>query len=164
MDKMEGSKFDPAALPASWDILSTPTIITMEGQEAVIRVSEKPTQFFVKQSDGSFQLQQMDAQHEPGLGLTITASEYTNGIVNLKAKLELRSIQKRLEIPGVALDVGTPIVNSHTQQFNCIVKLGAWVASSLSGYVSHDPNNSDRAVLVLMRVHRVNSKGQLLAE
>lgn len=164
MDKLEGSKFDPEALPASWSILSTPTIISKAGQEAVIRVSQKPIQFFTKRSDGSFQLQQLDAEREPGLGLTVTVSEYTNGIVKLQTKVELRSIRKRLEIPGVTLDVGTPIVNSRTQQFNTMLKLGAWVVSSLPGDVPSDPSNSDRAVLILIRVHRLSSKGQLLAE
>jgi len=149
---------DTAALPTNWNILSTPTIITMSGQEAVIRVSEKPTQYFVKQSDGSFQLRQMDPQHEPGLGLTVTVtSEDSNGFVIFKAKIEFSAIRKRVEIPGVALDVGPPIVSSHTQQFTYALKLGVWMASSLSGYVSPDPNNSDRAILVLMRVRRVKA-------
>jgi|ERR1017187_6491306 hypothetical protein len=152
------SNVDPAALPTNWDVLSTPTIIIMSGQEAVIRVSEKPTQYFVKQSDGSFQLHQMDPQHEPGLGLTVTVtSEDNNGIVTIKAKIEFSSIQKRVEIPGVALDVGPPVVTSHIQQFNSALKLGAWMVSSLSGYVSPDPNNSNRAILVLMRVRRVKA-------
>jgi hypothetical protein len=149
---------DPSALPASWKVLSSPIIITMAGQTAEIRVSEKPSQYFVKQSNGSFQLRQMDAQDEPGLALTVTVTKgHIDQTVKLESKIVFGSILKREELPGVSLDVGKPTVVTNTRQFTCEIPLGAWAIRSLSGYVSPDPNNSDRAIFVLMRVRRVKS-------
>ena len=157
-NEMTATKFDPSTLPAGCKLLSSPIIITTAGQTAEIRVSEKPTQFFVKRRDGSYELQQLPAQNEPGITLTATATTGSSDeTVNLKAKLKCCSILKREELPGVSLDVGVPTVATREQQFNLELKLDNWIVSFPDGFDHPGSHTADQAVLFLLRVHRVKA-------
>ena len=151
---------DLAALPAGWKLLSSPTVITLLGQAAQIRITENPSQYFVKQSDGCFQLRQMRPEDGAGATLTInTAAGSHEELVKLDAKVEFSSILKREELPDVSLDVGMPIIVKNKRQFTMETSFGSWILSDLSGSPFPGPHNTDTTVLLLMRIRRVDSTG-----
>jgi hypothetical protein len=150
------NSFDPLTLPANWTVLSSPIVVTLARQEADIQISEKPCQYFVKQSDGSFQLLQMSHEDEPGFTLAVTVTPLNRaGIVNLKVKFKFSSIVKREELPGVSLDVGKPTIVSSKQEFGSELKLGSWVINNLPGFIYPGSDNSGRAMLLFLRAQRV---------
>jgi len=157
---MTANKLDLTALPATWKILSSPVLITALGQPAEILVTEKPSQYFAKQSDGCYQLRQMRPQDGAGVTLSIkTASGSNEQVVKLDAKVEFSSIVKREELPDVSLDVGMPIIAKKTRQLALETGFGSWVLSNLSGSPFPGPQNTDQTALLLLRVRRVDSTG-----
>ena len=159
-NKMTGTKLDPAAMPASWKVLSSPIVTTVLGQTAEIQITEKPSQYFVKQSDGCFQLRQMRAQDGAGFTLIATVTNgSTDESVKLKAKVKYSTILKREELPDVSLDVGVPTILTRENQFDIQLKLGAWLVSNLSDFTHPGTNITDRAILMMLRIRRVDATG-----
>ena len=151
---------DLAALPAGWKLLSSPTVVTLLGQPAEIRITENPSQYFVKQSDGCFQLRQMRPEDGAGATLTIkTAAGNHEELVKLDTKVEFSSVLKREELPDVSLDVGMPIIVKNKRQFTMETSYGSWILSDLSGSPFPGPHNTDSTVLLLMRIRRVDPTG-----
>ena len=164
----EGSKLlnsptlmlDLATLPTGWKLLSSPTVVTSLGQPAEIRITENPSQYFVKQSDGCFQLRQMRPEDGAGATLTInTAAGSREESVKLDAKVQFSSILKREELPDVALEVGKPVIVKNTRQFTMETSFGWWILSDLSDSPFPGSHNTNSTVLLLMRIRRVDSTG-----
>ncbi len=93
-------------------LLSSPKVIALSGTAFEIWVgSEQPIQYFEKLPDGRFELKTMPGK--TGLGLSGTVESAQPGQVILRdLTILLRSIESRVPIEGVDLDVGQPIVAS----------------------------------------------------
>jgi hypothetical protein len=159
-NKMTGIKLDPSALPASWKVISSPMLTTLLGQPAEIRITDVSPQYFVKQGDGCFQLHQMRAEDGEGLTLNVTpTSGPTKDSVELKTKVKYRCILKREELPDVSLDVGTPIFHTQEYKFDIAVDPGAWFVSNLSDFTGTGIYATDQAILIMLRVRRLDAMG-----
>jgi len=147
--------------PATWSVLSAPRVTTVAGVQAQIRVVEEPPQYFEKQADGSFQLRQMSDKDSLGITLTVTTMPGTiDETVKLEAQVKYRSIMQREQLPGVSLDVGKPTIRILTHKFTMEVAVGDWILSNLSGFVYPGHENGDQEMLLLVRIRRVNERGQ----
>jgi hypothetical protein len=159
-NRMTGINLDPSVLPATWKVLSSPMVTTVLGQPAIVSITEKPSQYFVKQSDGSFQLRQMSADDGAGIKWTVAVtSGSTDESVKLKAKVEFKTILKREELPDVSLDVGKPTIVSAEQRFDSKLKFGAWLISELSGVAYPGYSSADQKMLLMLRIRRVDASG-----
>jgi hypothetical protein len=159
-NKMTGTKLDLSALPASWKVISSPMLITLLGQPAEIYITEQPSQYFVKQSDGCFQLHQMRAEDGEGLTLNITSTRGpTKDSLELKVKVKYRCILKREELPDVSLDVGAPIFHTREYKFDIALDPGTWWVNNLSDFTNPGTNITDQAMLMMLRVRRVDASG-----
>jgi len=93
-------------------LLSSPKVIVLSGTPFEIWIgSEQPIQYFEKLPDGRFELKTMAGK--TGLGVSGAVESAQPGQVILRdMTIQLRSIESRVPIEGVDLDVGQPIVVS----------------------------------------------------
>jgi hypothetical protein len=151
---------DPSALPASWTVLSAPRVTTVAGATATFAVLKNPPQYFEKQSSGSFRLRQMGHQYEIGVTLKVTTTPgSSNENVKVDYQVTFCSILRREPLPGVSLDVGLPTMDILKSHCSFEMKLDGWSFSGLDG-VYPGYSNADQKMLLMLRVRRVNAKGQ----
>ena len=94
------------------EAIASPRVILLPGERFTIGLgSQQPIQYFEPRPDGLFELKTMEEQP----GMAIEGWVETHGPDRVLVRdfaLALRSIEKRLPIEGVNLDVGAPLVNA----------------------------------------------------
>lgn len=105
--------------------VASPKIMVLVGQAFQVEIgSRQPIEYFERRPNGLFEFKKSD--EETGLKLSCTVEEGNlKGCVALRdLRIKLASIENRVPIEGVSLDVGQPIVRAQESVFTVGVKLG----------------------------------------
>jgi hypothetical protein len=62
-------------------------------------------------------------------------------------------------LPDVSLDVGMPTILTREHKFDAEVGLGSWLISNLSDFTNPSTNITDRAMLMFLRIRRIDATG-----
>jgi hypothetical protein len=136
-----------------FSLLSMPTIITNAGQKATVFIGST-AQYFEKQADGSFLLQQLPKDprgspqpNSPHYALTLLArpDDTTTGSLVVTFASDIVVLTSREKIPGVDLDVGKPVTTTIQDEQTFTARLDAWTA-----LLCRAPGGSDYSLLLLL--------------
>jgi hypothetical protein len=148
------NKFDKSCLPKEAVLLSTPTIMILADEPAIILVGPtEPVQYFEKKSDGSYRLREMPDSESVGINLRYNISTKPgNGYDDVEAEFTIKTIRERVKIPDVNLGVGKPVILNSRRSLSLSLPIEA--SSQWWGWyaVSASSQDSTNAVLDLFRI------------
>ena len=103
--------------------IARPKIMVLAGQAFQMEIgSRQPIEYFERRPDGLFEFKKSD--EKTGLSLSCTVEEEKKGCVLLRdLTIKLASIENRVPVEGVSLDVGQPIVRTQESVLTVTIKL-----------------------------------------
>jgi hypothetical protein len=109
--------------------LASPRVAVAPSQSFQILIgSDRPIQYFERRPDGLFELKEKSFKEtatQPGLFLSGRIEKGDPGLLVLRdLTLELRTVEKRKPIEGIALDVGEPLLTVRKEVVTMAVKPG----------------------------------------
>ena len=137
---------DEKAIEAAVTLITRPSIMTLAGEPAEIRVGRKGPQYFERDPDGAYRLEAWPNDLGISLGCTIMTAKRKQ--VEMALKCEVSEMTGRESLEGVGLDVGRPIVSMCRVEKQCTVPLGTWMTLLTS--------SEDTQTVVLWRVTKVD--------
>jgi N-acetylneuraminic acid mutarotase len=113
--------------------------------------SSVASQYLERLADNSLRVREIPAEapEAPHFRLTFTASSVANASEDLllACDLDIATVCARENIPGVALEVGKPVIARFKDNLQVAVQPGQWAAMLLKS-----PNGSDYSLLLLLKV------------
>ncbi len=93
--------------------ISSPRVVVIQGESFEIDIgSRQPIEYFERRPDGLFELKKLEGK-PLGFYLSAVVEEgKANKLVLRDLTIRLRSIESRVPIEGVSLDVGPPVITS----------------------------------------------------
>jgi len=113
-------------------LLSSPKIVTQEGEKASVGIgSENRLQYMVRKDDNLFELHSLDADSEPevlGVVIRLLPKRAKGAADLLDCDLTFRYtwVKEREKIEGVDLDVGKPVIGRQAAEGSVQLRLGEW--------------------------------------
>jgi len=104
--------------------IASPRVMVLLGESFQVEIgSRQPIEYFERRPDGLFEFKKSD--EKTGLSLSCTVEEGNlKGCVALRdLRIKLGSIENRVPVEGVSLDVGQPIVRTQESVFTVGIKL-----------------------------------------
>jgi hypothetical protein len=103
--------------------IASPKIMVLVGQAFQLEIgSREPIEYFERRADGLFEFRKSD--EVTGLKLSCTVEKGKDECLILRdLTIKLASIENRVPIEGVSLDVGQPIVRTQESVFTVAIKL-----------------------------------------
>lgn len=129
--------------------MGVPAMIMTPGKPLSV-MSASPVQYLEPQPDGSLQVRQIpgnspDAPH-CRFGFTIGPAAAGGRELPLACDLDIATLAARAKVPGVALEVGKPVLARFTRKLDLMVRADEWTALLLPA-----PNGSDYQMLLLVK-------------
>lgn len=156
-------EFDQLVSQEGVTIVSAPKVTTLGGRQAQVFVSQVAPQYFEPSGEG-YVLKTLAPEDAPGLMVDVIIQELA-GDRDSSARLDLgvrmTIVKDRMELPGVQLDVGQPILESRTVEASLDLSLGRWVYLKSSEFETVNSSNIN-AFIVLAKAHRVDGRGNVL--
>ena len=141
--------------PESFDLIATPTIILTTGQPVSIS-STAPAQYFERIGDDNFQVREIPANSPEAphcrLKFMITPAVDAAESLLVACNLDIVTVTTRTKIPGVALEIGKPLLAGFKDDLKFTTRKEQWSALFLKA-----PNGSDYSLLVLLKVAPVQT-------
>jgi hypothetical protein len=141
--------------PESFDLIAAPTIILTTGQPVSIS-STAPAQYFERLGDDNFQVREIPANSPEAphcrLKFMITPAVDAAESLLLACNLDIVTVATRTKIPGVALEIGKPLLATFKEDLKFTTRKAQWSALFLQA-----PNGSDFSLLVLLKVAPVQT-------
>ncbi len=137
-------------------VLSSPSIMCLADQEAVIRVQSE-VQYFERTKDGTFALRRLPEDESAGVRLkTIASNTKDRGQVSVKVNLQINTLRDRKKLPDVSLDVGPPVMQVRSISTQIVIPVGQWMW--IAGQQLQDIASGKREhLLLLLKVTRTDS-------
>jgi hypothetical protein len=132
------------------DLLSAPSIIALAGQEATISIQTE-LQYFERDGEDTFVLKKLPEEKSPGVRLTAAMKPADNGNVGIDIDLWLNTMKDRKRIPGLTLDVGSPIMQSQNIKTQIVVPPAQWAAIESLQLQDGDSGKREH-LMILVRV------------
>lgn len=140
------------------EVLSAPQLAVLDGKNAELRIDSGPLEYFEREEDGRFALRTTSDSEQPGLTLAATVhADGAAGAVKLDCSLRIVRCTRRLPLPGVALDVGPPVITQQETRTSVLLDPGDWCllgghsmesASARSG----EQGGDGHGLMILVRV------------
>lgn len=149
-------------LPQQFSLIAAPSL-PMSAGRSVSLVSSVPSQYLERLADGRLQVREIpaDSPDAPHCKLTFAVSappDATAGLL-LACSLDVATVSARENIPGVALEVGKPLIARFKEDLQFPTRTDRWSALLLKG-----PNGSDYSLLLLLKLTRTPAQPKQLTK
>jgi len=137
--------------PGQFTLVAAPSTVPLPAGQPVIMTSSVTSQYLERVADSSLRVREIPAEapEAPHFRLTFTAGPAADASADLllACDLDIATVCARENIPGVALDVGKPVIARFKDNQQIAARAGQWAALFLKA-----PNGSDYSLLLLLRV------------
>ena len=115
---------DPLTEGGGMERIASPRVVVLLGESFQVEItSQQPIEYFERRVDGLFEFKKSD--EKTGLTLFGTVEQGKDECVILRdLTIKLSSVENRVPIEGVNLDVGRPLVRTRERVLTVAVKLG----------------------------------------
>jgi hypothetical protein len=139
------------ATPEQFSLVAAPASVPIVLGAPLSMTSSTAVQFLEPVSGGNFHINEIPAESSeaPHIRLTFTAktAEETSGDFLLNCDLDIATVSSRRNIPGVALEVGRPLITPFKVNLDVPMSLESW-----TGVLLKAPNGSDYSMLILLQL------------
>jgi hypothetical protein len=137
--------------PEAFSLIAAPPRVPITPGRPVSMTSSATVQYLEPASAGSFRMREISdtSPEAPHIRLTFTANpgESMAGDFLLNCDLDIATVSARKNIPGVALDIGKPLMASFNENLGIPVTPGQW-----AGALVKAPNGGEFSMLLLLRL------------
>jgi hypothetical protein len=137
--------------PEQFTRVAAPPMVPIAPGKPVTMTSSTAIQYLEQLPDGKLQVREIpaDSREAPHIRLTFTANpgENATDALLLDCDMDIVTVNARKNIPGVALNVGKPVVRRFREILTVPIRLGQSAALILEA-----PNGSDFSVLMLLEL------------
>jgi hypothetical protein len=132
-------------------LVAYPTLTTIEGQEASIRIGGEGVEFFHRREDGLFEFKKSNTFL--GYAATLTVNPNADAASHVKADFQfnLTQVTGRDPIEGVSLPVGKPHISNLEISSVLDLELGKWLGTLY-------PRENEPRLLIAMKVTEVSAE------
>lgn len=140
-----------ASPPASFELVAAPPAVAMTAGQPLTITSSSPIEYLEPAPGGGYRVADIPADSPDApqcrLAFTVPADAAPAGPLQLSAQLTIDTVRARASVPGVALNVGKPLLARFREDLTVPARPGDWSALLLRA-----PNDSDYSLLVLLRL------------
>jgi hypothetical protein len=137
--------------PEQFSLIAAPPSVPITLGIPVTMTSSSSIQYLEKLTNEQLQVREIpaDSPEAPHIRLTFTAKSDENAIdgLLLACDMDIATVSARNNIPGVALNVGKPVVTPFKEDLKVPLRQGQW-----AGLLLKAPNGSDYSVLMLLKL------------
>ncbi|MFI5336138.1 MAG: Kelch repeat-containing protein [Opitutales bacterium] len=137
--------------PEQFSLVAVPPKIVLQANQPASVFSSVPVQYMEPLENGKLELREIaaDSPAAPHCRLTFTVSPLgvESSQVRLSCDLDIKTVRARAKLPGVALEVGKPLLAGFKDELKFTVRTDQWAAVLLQA-----PNGSDYSLLLLLKV------------
>jgi N-acetylneuraminic acid mutarotase len=137
--------------PGQFTLVAAPATVPLTAGKPVTMTSSVASQYLERLADNSLQVREIPAEapEAPHFRLTFTAGSVANASEDLllACDLDIATVCARENVPGVALEVGKPVIARFKDNLQVAARAGQWAALLLKA-----PNGSDYSLLLLLKV------------
>jgi hypothetical protein len=143
--------------PEQFGLVAAPNRVPIALGEPVSMLSSTTVQY-LEPFAGNLQVREIPASSPdaPHIRLTFTADGIAGGRGDLllTCDLDIATVSARKNIPGVALDIGRPVITAFREKLDIPASPGQWSAALL-----RSPNGSDYSMLMLLKLAEEEKPG-----
>lgn len=139
--------------PEQFSLIASPPRIRLTPGQPVTITSSTAIQYLERLADDKLQVREIPAESPdaPHLHLSFTANAGDDSPAgfSLTCDLDIATVRDRKSIPGVALEVGQPLIARFKENLKIPVRPGQW-----AGLLLQAPNGSDYSLLLLLKLEQ----------
>lgn len=136
------------------DVLSAPSVTTLDGQEATIQVMQALS-YMVPTSNGLYRTEVLDGKRAPGIHLTLRCTTIDQDSVRTEVEFIYNLLIRMTRLPDTTLQVGAPEMDSRNLKTTLSTRLGDWLLIGGSQRVQREADDEQENIIVLLRVTKV---------